>query len=205
MSNESNRHKHESLAKISATITLPYLWIALLVGLYWLWNSGVLVGIVGIIIIAVIGLAVLKGSVPRFMASTMVQPFFYDLLEKDQVPARGCVSGLVTFLVACFGVLFFIGRDLQLAGIMFFGAPVFALLVTLIVTLLVRSGIFKSHRTSRPPQIKVEEPKRPPLPPPQSRGEISQPPKSGAQLTGPNQPYERASKPGRPSPPRRRD
>lgn len=205
MSDQLDRTNRESLATISAYVTIPYLWIVLLVGLYLLLRSRVLVGVPGIVVAGVICLGVLTGAVPFFMVRNGIQPFFLNLLGRDIVPASGCISGLAAFFLVCFSVLFFIGRDLQLAGILFLGAPFFAALVTFVVTLLMSGGVFRSRRGTRPPHIKVEEPKRPSLPPPQQRGEIGPPSKPGGQLTGPGQQTERPQRSGRVPPPRRRD
>jgi hypothetical protein len=203
MSDQLDRTNRDSLATISAYVTLPYLWIALLAGLFLLLKSRVLIGLPGIAVGGIICLGILTGVVPFFMVRNGIQPFFLNLLGRDMVPVGGCMSGLAAFFLVCFSVLFFIGRDLELAGILFLGAPFFAALVTLVVTLLVRGGIFSSRRSTRPSHVKVEEPQRPALPPPPQRGEISPPPKSDRQMTG-SQQSEPAARSGRVPPPRRR-
>lgn len=204
MSDQLDRTNRDSLATISAYVTLPYLWIALFVGLYLLLKSRVLIGLPGIAVGGVIFLGILTGVVPFFMVRNGIQPFFLNLLGRDMVPVSGCMSGLAAFFLVCFSVLFFIGRDLQLAGILFLGAPLFAALVTFVVTLLFRGGTFRSRRSTRPPHVKVEEPQRPALPPPPQHGEIGPSPKPGGQMTG-SQRSDPAARSGRTPPPRSRE
>lgn len=204
MSDQLDRTNRESLATISAYVTIPYLWIALLVGLYLLLRGSVLVGIPGIVLSGLLCLGILTGAVPFFMVKNAVQPFFLNLLGRDLVPASGCVTGLATFFLVCFSVLFFIGRDLQLAATLFFSAPLVGILATFVAVLLVRGGLFKSRRMPKPPQI-TGGPRRPSLPPSQQQGQISSPPKPSGQLSRPQQKPERPTRPGRTPPPRRRD
>lgn len=205
MSDQLERTNRESLATISAYATIPYLWIALLVGLYLLVSGRVLVGVPGIAIAAIICLGIFTGMVPFFLVKNAIQPFFLNLLGRDLVPTSGCMGGLAGFFLACFSILFFVGRDLQLASILFLSAPLIGVLVALFVTLLVRGGLFSTRRPSGPGQVRVEKPKRPALPPPKQQTEISQPPKPGGQLADPLNKSGRPARPGRVPPPKRRD
>jgi hypothetical protein len=89
MSDQLDRTNRDSLATISAYVTLPYLWIALLAGLFLLLKSRVLIGLPGIAVGGIICLGILTGVVPFFMVRNGIQPFFLNLLGRDMVPVGG--------------------------------------------------------------------------------------------------------------------
>lgn len=218
-----------ALAGIASTVAFPYLWLSLFVLLGWLYNIGFFGHELGSLIVpALLCLALLTPAIPAALTRFVVRPMFSNLLGHEIVSHSGCITGLVSVVIAGFATLYFLSRgSFQTAGLLLLGAPVVGALLAGGISLLARGGfsLVSKGRSSAPssPAIQVEKPssrslpgaRKPPMIPssdrpalPKSRSRPSSAPasrrSSGRSPT--SRPKSRSGRGGsrRPSPPPRR-
>ncbi len=159
-----------ALAGIASTITFPYLWFSLFVGLWWLYQIGFFGrdwG--GILMLVVLGLVCLIPAVPAALTRFVVRPLFSNLLAREVISQGGCVTGLVSIVLAGFAAIYGLSRGaFETTLLPLIAAPVVGALLAGGVSLLQRGGfhlpISRGRSAPGGPAITVEKSAPPALP-----------------------------------------
>ncbi|MBN2003164.1 MAG: hypothetical protein JXA21_07380 [Anaerolineae bacterium] len=169
--NESLQSENRgALAGIASTITFPYLWFSLFVLLWWLYKIGFFGrdwG--GILMLVILGLVCLIPAVPLALTRWVVRPLFSNLLAREVIGQGGCVTGLVSIVLAGFAAIYLLSRGaFETTLLLLIAAPVVGGLLAGGVSLLQRGGFHlpASRGRSAPgaPAITVEKPASTALP-----------------------------------------
>ena len=206
MSQQLREENLGTLATISAGLSFPYIWGAMLLLLSWLYRSGFFgADLGGSLVAALLCLGLANPIVPGVISSMAIRPLFRNILGREIVPAPGCIAGLIVFAVTALSVLFFLARNFTVAAILFAVAPIAGLIVTALVTLVARGGLpsLPTRRGSRPPRVQVSVPRRE-LPDSTGRLPLRQPRRREPSRLPPPRRTEQGEHPTRPPPPPRR-
>ncbi len=228
MSDQLQAENRSALAGIASTIAFPYLWFSLFVFLWWLYNIGFFGrNWVGILMMGLLGLVCLIPAVPLALTRFVVRPLFSNVLAREIISQAGCVTGLVSIVLAAFATVFVLSRGgFETALLLLVAAPVVGALLAGGISLVTRGGGLRlsmhSRAKSGPPAITVEKPtsralpgvRKPPmlsatdqpaLPTAQSRSSTLPTPRRSGDRSTLARPAERNSPPARrPAPPRRK-
>ncbi len=228
MNDPLQSENRSAMAGIASTITFPYLWFSLFVFLWWLYNIGFFGrNWGGILMMVVLGLLCVIPAVPAALTRFVVRPLFSNLLAREIVSHAGCVTGLISIVLAGFATIYVLSRGgFETALLLLLTAPVVGALLAGGVTLLQRGGfrlpVSRGRAAPRTPAITVGKPTmqalpgarkpplmsasdRPALPPAQSRPASLPAPRRGADQPAPTRPASNTdSSARRPPPPRRK-
>ncbi len=227
MSEHLQSENRSTLAGIASALTFPYLWLGLFVLLAWLYNVGFFGRDIGSVIVpGLLCLVFLLPAVPLALTRYIVRPLFSNLLGREIIAAPGCITGLVSVVLAALATIYFLSRGIfDVAGMLLLAAPVVGALLTGGVTLLSRGGSLGlvRGRTAAPSAgIRVEKPgkpalssarkpsalpsqERPALPTPSTRPRAIPAPRRSEKSSMPTQSTERNPPPAtRSAPPRRK-
>lgn len=216
MDEQLSTENRSTLATVAAFLSFPYIWIGLFLLLNWLYGGNFFgQGWGGDVVAALLCLGLLNPLAPGLISNFIARPAFLNLLARQIVSGMGCVVGLIGFVLSWVAVLYFVGRDFQLATWIFLAAPLVGGVLTFAVTAAGRGGGFSSSRgtskSGRPP-VRIKEPSPRELPNhperralPESRNErLPSPRRSRDQVPVP--PRRSGEQEGRRSaPPRRRE
>jgi hypothetical protein len=228
MSDQLHTENRSALVGIASTIVFPYLWFSLFVLLWWLYNIGFFGrdwG--GILMMVILGLVCLIPAVPLALTRFVVRPVFSNLLAHEIISHAGCVTGLVSIILAGFVTVYILSRGgFETALLLLLAAPVVGALLSGGVSLLTRGGSLHLSGRGRakpgPPATTVEKPmssvlpgaRKPPmvsatdqpaLPTTQSRPSALPAPRRSGDRPTPSRPAEHNSPPARrPAPPHRK-
>lgn len=142
MSHQLREENIITLASVSAAFSFPYIWGGMILLLAWLYNVEFFgPGMGGTLVAALLCLGLANPIVPGFISSMAVRPMFRNLLGMEIITAPGCVVGLAGFAIVALSVLFFLGRDFELALSLFGVAPVAGSLLSAVISLFTRRGL----------------------------------------------------------------
>ncbi|HQE91269.1 MAG TPA: hypothetical protein PLH19_00150 [Anaerolineae bacterium] len=225
MNDPLQSENRSALAGIASTITFPYLWFSLFVGLWWLYRIGFFGRDWGsILMLVVLGLVCLIPAVPLALTRFVLRPLFSNLLAREVISHAGCVTGLVSIVLAGFAAIYGLSRGAFETTLLFLLAvPVVGVLLAGGVSLVQRSGFRSpvSRRRSAPAAPPVEKPAptalpgarkpsmisvedRPALPPASSRPAALPAPRRSADRPAMRTPGNNEPAPRRAPPPRRK-
>lgn len=218
MGDQLQSENRNMLAAIAAGISFPYVWLGLFVFLYWLYRIGFFGYDLGSIILpALICLGLLSPAVPAALTRFVIKPLFSNLLGREVISAPGCISGLVTAVIAGFVSLYLLSRgSFQTAGLFLLLGPLVGAILAGGISLIFRGGGIRlgsrrrsSPSTGRPPSSRPQLPgggRTPPSLPSQDRPALpSRPPSPPTRRPTSRRSKSRPSAPpSRPKPPSRR-
>ena len=222
MNDSLHNENRAALAGLASTITFPYLWFSLFVFLGALYNVGFFGrDIGGIIVMALVGLLCVIPAVPLALTRFVVRPLFNNLLGRELISHTGCITGLISIVLAGFVTVYVLSRGgFTTAALLLLAAPVVGALLAAGVSLLTRGGVRLPSRGRAAPAISVSKPstralpgarkpemlsspERPALPTSQTRpSRLPTTRRSGSHST-PARPSHRSQPPVRRQPPRR--
>jgi len=156
-----------TLSTLAAFISFPYIWLGLFLLLSLMYGGNFFgQGLGGDLVAALLCLGLLNPIVPGLVSTFVARPIFLNLLGRELISTAGCLTGLVGFVLTGLGVLYFLGRDLQTALVIFLIAPVVGGLLAAVISVAGRSGLSSalSGRRTPPPQTGVRKPEQRLLP-----------------------------------------
>lgn len=141
MQSQLNHENRSTCANIAAALSFPYIWIGLFLLLYKLFGISFFGrGFNGGLVSVLLCLGVLNPAVPGALATYVAKPLFSNLLARELVTTKGCLSGIVTMIVGLVLILYFLARDMQTALLVFVAAPVVAVVLAVAVSLIENNG-----------------------------------------------------------------
>lgn len=141
MSSPLDHENRSTYANIATALAFPYIWIGLFLLLYQLFGFNFFGrGLNGDLVSVVLCFGLLNPAVPGALANYVAKPLFNNLLGREIITTKGCLSGIVTAALGFVLILFFLARDLQTALIIFVAAPVVGGVLALLVSFLANSS-----------------------------------------------------------------
>lgn len=153
-----------TLATLAAAVSFPYIWLGLYLLLALMYGVNFFgQGLSGGLVAGLLCLGLLNPIVPGLISTFIARPIFLNLLGREIVSTSGCLIGLMVFVLIGLGTLFFIARDLTIAILVFFAAPVAGGALAFVVSAAGRGGLSLplGRASGRAPSIKVTRPERP--------------------------------------------
>ncbi len=187
-----------TLAKIVATLSLPYICIGLSLFFSLMYSINFFgVGLAGCLVAGLFLLILF--TLTSAIANNIIRPVLLNLLAQGIISMPGCLIGLLGFFVTALSVVFFLSRDPLIAGLLFLAAPVVGGGVAFLISAGGRMrSLPRLSGRSTTPSIRVEKPKT--LPGGTKRASL--PPRSSPSQSTRSPTSRRNTKPTKRQPPR---
>ena len=141
MSSPLDHENRSTYANIATALSFPYIWVGLFLLFYQLVGFNFFGrGLNGGLVSVVLCFGLLNPAVPGALANYVAKPLFNNLLGREIITAKGCLSGIVVAGLGFVLLLFFLARDLQTALIIFVAAPVVGGVLALLISFLANSS-----------------------------------------------------------------
>lgn len=162
MGEQIQSENRSALAAVSASISFPYIWLGLFLLLSLLYGGNFFgQNWEGDLVAGLLCLGLLNPIVPGLVANFIARPIFLNLLGRELISTAGCLIGLVGFALTGLGVLYFLGRDLRIALIVFLAAPVVGVSLCIAITTIQRGRFPSASSRSRySPSTQIRGPRR---------------------------------------------
>lgn len=139
MNQLADQQNYGCMSQIWAGMTFPYIWGGLLGMLYLLYNAHFFgESWVSYLVAALSCLFMVLPAAPAMVTKLVVQPLYHNLLAREIISTKAGLAGILSFFATYMAVIFFIGRDLTVAGWLFLAAPVVGFVIAGLVTLAER-------------------------------------------------------------------